>query len=205
MAKTAFKYKVPKLLLYCRLVFVFIILLMTFFPVKYGHSMVLGLIYVGVLSDIFDGIIARKLNVSNETLRVLDTLFDLLFYASIVLYIFKNNPKIFSENLFLIFIIIGLESMMYAVSLFRFKKFPSPHALLSKFWGLYLICEFTLILLGIQGIHFTIALFAGILVHTDRLLIYLIVKSWHHDVPSCFHALKLRQGKSIRRIKLFNG
>lgn len=205
MVNTAFKYKIPELLLYSRLSIVFVIIVLTFFPIKNTDALILGLIYLGVISDIFDGIIARKLNVSNEKLRVLDTLFDLIFYASIISYIFKNKPHLLFNNQFLIFTIIGIECMMYAVSLLRFKKFPSPHALLSKFWGLYLIFEFTLILLEIQGIHFKVALFAGIFVHTDRLLIYMIIKSWHHDVPSSFHAYKLRKGQPIKRFKLFNG
>ena len=70
---------------------------------SYPKLSISGSDYFGVISDIFDGIIARKLNVSNEKLRVLDTLFDLIFYASIISYIFKNKPHLLFNNQFLIF------------------------------------------------------------------------------------------------------
>jgi len=161
--------------------------------------------YAGIISDLFDGIIARKLNVSTENFRVLDTVFDLLFYFSILLYILKINEKVLSENVKLISIIIILESLMYFISLARFRKLPSPHAILSKFWGIYMIIEFTLLIVGVTGNHFTVALVIGTIVHFDRVLIYIFIRQWDHDIPSCYHAFQLRQGKTIIRKKIFNG
>ncbi len=94
---------------------------------------------------------------------------------------------------------------MYLISLARFGKLPSPHAIMSKFWGIYIVIEFTLLLIGIKGDHFTIALCIGILVHFDRVLIYSLLRQWDHDIPSAYHALILRQGIPIKRRKIFNG
>ena len=178
---------------------------LTIHPIPDAHAIVLILMYTGILADIFDGIIARMLGISTEDLRLKDTLIDLLFYVSILLYINSINPVIISDNIQLLSCIIFLECTMYSVSLIRFRKIPSPHAVLSKFWGLYLVTEFTLIILGINGTHFTLALSIGIPVHVDRLLIYLIIKKWDHDIPSSYHAFLLRQGKPIVRLKIFNG
>jgi CDP-diacylglycerol--glycerol-3-phosphate 3-phosphatidyltransferase len=161
--------------------------------------------YAGIIGDIFDGIIARKLNLSTERFRLLDTIFDLLFYLSLLFFIISTNRLPIIDNIQFILCILTLESLMYLVSWIRFGKFPSPHAIMSKFWGLYLIIEFTLLIIGVQGNHFTIALFIGIIVHLDRLLIYILLKQWDHDIPSSYHALLLRQGKAIKRQKLFNG
>jgi CDP-diacylglycerol--glycerol-3-phosphate 3-phosphatidyltransferase len=161
--------------------------------------------YTGIITDIFDGIIARKLNVSTEKFRLLDTIFDLIFYFSILFFISKINPFALSKNLLLIVIILILESLMYIISLTRFRKLPSPHAILSKFWGLYLIIEFSLLIIGVSGYHFTIALLVGTIVHIDRVLIYICLRQWDHDIPSCYHAIQLRQGKTISRKKIFNG
>ncbi len=95
--------------------------------------------------------------------------------------------------------------MMYLVSLARFGKLPSPHAILSKFWGIYLVVEFSLLILGVNGSHFMFALYIGIFVHLDRVLIYILLREWDHDIPSSYHALLIRNGKSIHRNKLFNG
>lgn len=199
------KIYIPKILLYSRLVFVLVISYLTLFRTTNSEWIVLTLMYAGIISDIFDGIIARKLNVSTENFRVLDTFFDLLFYFSILLYIFKINEKVLSENVVLISTIIILESLMYLISLARFRKRPSPHAILSKFWGIYLIIEFTLLIVGVTGVHFTFALVIGTIVHLDRVLIYTFIRQWDHDIPSCYHAFQLRQGKEIIRKKIFNG
>lgn len=161
--------------------------------------------YLGILADVFDGIIARKLNISTENFRLLDTIFDLLFYLSILIFILSINRQAITDNLQLILIILTLEGFMYFISLARFGKLPSPHAIMSKFWGIYIVIEFTLLILGVKGNHFTIALFFGLMVHTDRLLIYCLLRSWDHDIPSAYHTLLLRQGKPIKRNKMFNG
>lgn len=197
--------KIPIILLYSRLLFVFIIITLTHLQPDYTRSMVLTLMYAGILTDIFDGIIARKLKVSTKEFRLLDTLFDLLFYFSIFYYLTHANPESLRENAGLVGCVLGLEFMMYAVSVIRFGKLPSPHAVLSKFWGLYLIVEFSLLILAVPGTHFTIALLVGLFVHLDRVLIYVLLKSWDHDIPSSYHALMMRQGKPIRRMKIFNG
>jgi phosphatidylglycerophosphate synthase len=161
--------------------------------------------YAGIISDVFDGIIARKLNLSTQNLRLFDTGVDLFFYMALLVYINSLHPQIIPDNFAFVLIILSLEGVMYAISLLRFQKFPSPHAILSKFWGIYLVIEFTLLLLGISGIHFRIALLFGLVAHIDRVLIYALLPRWEHDIPSAYHALLLRQGKTIRRRKLFNG
>ena len=161
--------------------------------------------YYGILSDVFDGIIARKLKVSTDSFRIADTIIDLLFYLSILGFIWCNFPASIVDNLFFIAGIFGLELLMYLTCFFRFSKLPSPHAILSKFWGIYIVVEFTLILLNISGFHFRMALILGLIVHLDRLLIYILLPKWEHDIPSSYHSLLIRRGKPIKRRKLFNG
>lgn len=199
------KKHIPTILLYSRLAFFFILVGLIVFEPANSDRLVLILLYLGIFTDIFDGIIARKLNLSNERFRMLDTVFDLLFYLSVLYYIFSTQYLIIMNNQYLIAIILALEASMYFISLARFRKLPSPHAIMSKFWGLYIVIEFTLILLGIKGNHFTLALYAGIAAHTDRVLIYILLPHWDLDIPSSYHALLIRQGKPIKKNKLFNG
>lgn len=199
------KVSIPNILLYSRLGFTIIILLFSFIEILYEKSLVLCLMYLGIFSDIFDGIIARKQNTSSKKFRITDTAIDLVFYLSIAYFIFSFNPTIITKNIKLIAGILSLEALMYIISFVRFRQFPSPHDILSKFWAIYLLVEFTLILLGFDGVHFTVALSFGLLVHAQRVLIYIILKRWEHDIPSVYHAILLRKGIKIRRIKLFNG
>ncbi|MBA4852256.1 CDP-alcohol phosphatidyltransferase family protein [Emticicia sp. BO119] len=196
---------IPTILLYSRLVFTLVIILLSFVHVPYSNIIVLSLMHLGVISDIFDGIIARKLNISTQDFRVQDTLFDLSFYLSIVYFIYQFKPDVIADNIILISGILTLEASMYLISLIRFQKLPSPHDIGSKFWALYLLVEFSLLLLKQSGIHFTIALSIGLLVHFNRVLIYILLKKWDHDIPTAYHAVLLRKGLPIKRFKLFNG
>ena len=199
------KVNIPKILLYSRLGFAIIIILFSFIGIPFKKNIILCLMYFGVLSDIFDGIIARKQNTSSKEFRITDTAIDLVFYLSLAYFIYSFNPSIITKNIKLIAGILSLESLMYLISLVRFRQFPSPHDIMSKFWAIYLLIEFTLLLLGLDGIHFTIALRVGLIVHAQRVLIYVILKHWEHDIPSLYHAFLLRKGIKIKRMKLFNG
>lgn len=196
---------IPHLLLYSRLALALFIFLFTYFSPSEYPIFILVLMYYGILSDIFDGIIARRLGISTKNFRQLDTIFDLLFFFSIFYYISVHTPNFFEDYGTSISIILVLEAGMYLISLLRFKKAPSPHSIPSKFWGILLIIEFSLLILKVPGNHFQFALIYGMLVHLDRVLIYALLKKWDHDVPSSYHAYLLRKGIPITRKKLFNG
>jgi phosphatidylserine synthase len=195
----------PKILLYSRLVSAIYIIFLGLNPSVNNSWQVILLMYTGIIGDIFDGIIARKLEISTASFRLLDTLFDLGLYLSIFFYIFNYAPSALNASIKLVLTILTIELGMYLVSWFKFNKLPSPHAIASKFWGIYLVIEFTLLLLNIPGNHFKIALFIGTLVHLDRLLIYIFLQKWDHDIPSSYHAYQIKQGKTLTRNKLFNG
>lgn len=196
---------IPHILLYSRLVIAGAMFVMALFLEIQSATAVLVLMYIGMLSDVFDGILARKYGASTTQLRVQDTAIDLVFYLSIVYFAFTSNPDYILKNKILLLLIAALELLMYLTSLIRFKRLPSPHAILSKFWGIYIVIELTLILLKIDGVHFTIALFVGIIAHADRVFIYMLLPEWDHDIPTCYHAYLLRKGIEIKRLKLFNG
>jgi CDP-diacylglycerol--glycerol-3-phosphate 3-phosphatidyltransferase len=54
-------------------------------------------------------------------------------------------------------------------------------------------------------ILFNICLYLGIVTRLEIISIFLIIKNWTNDVPSVYHAVLIRKGKSIKRHKLFNG
>lgn len=164
------------------------------------------MMYLGLLSDIFDGIIARNLNVSSEKLRRLDSQVDIVFWLAIGLASWILHPEIIRHYGVYIVLLLCTEALCYAVSFIKFKKETCTHAWLSKLWGLSLIVAFTSIL-GFDrgGVAMTICLVLGFLSHLDVILITLILPKWTHDVPSTYHAIKIRKGKEIKRFKMFNG
>ena len=157
-------------------------------------------------ADIFDGIIARKVGVSSEKLRRLDSQTDLIFWLSIGIITYFLFPNLIIENRNPIIVIFVMEAMCYFISFFKFGKETCTHAFLAKLWGLSLLAAFTS-LLGFQyaGIPFYIAIILGLISHIDRILITLILPEWQHDIPSSYHAWLIRKGKNIKRNSLLNG
>ncbi len=88
--------------------------------------------FLGLLSDIFDGIIARKYGVSSVRLRRMDSQVDLVFWLAIGFSCYLLNPEIIKEHKIGIISIFVMEAMCYLISFLRFKKETCTHAFLSK-------------------------------------------------------------------------
>lgn len=167
--------------------------------------LVLILMYFGLISDIFDGIIARNIGVQTATMRRLDSQVDMLFWVTIGVYSYWIHPEIINEHIGLVRSVLAMEVLCYVINFIKFGKESAFHPLLSKTWGLCLLAAFTGIIgFGYGGITFKLAVFLGVISHFDRMLISLFLPKWTHDVPSCYHAWQIRKGKSIKRHKLFN-
>lgn len=164
------------------------------------------LLFLGILSDIFDGIIARKAGVSTERLRRMDSQIDVVFWLCTGWCAWLLNPEIIIHNRYAIITVFAMEGLTYVFSFLKFGKETCTHALLSKFWGITLFTAFvSMIEFGHGGIPLALAIIFGVISHIDVYLIILLLPKWTHDVPSAWHAWQIRQGKSIKRNKMFNG
>jgi len=164
------------------------------------------LLFLGILSDIFDGIIARKAGVSTERLRRMDSQIDVVFWLCTGWCAWLLNPEIIIHNRYAIITVFAMEGLTYVFSFLKFGKETCTHALLSKFWGITLFTAFvSMIGFGHGGIPLALAIIFGVISHIDVYLIILLLPKWTHDVPSAWHAWQIRQGKSIKRNKMFNG
>lgn len=164
------------------------------------------LLLLGLFSDVFDGIIARKMGVSTEKLRRMDSQTDLVFWICVGYCSWILNPEILLHNKYSITLILVMELMTYIFSIAKFRKETCTHALLSKLWGITLLGAFVGIIgFGYSGITFAMAIIFGIIGHLDVFLIIYFLPKWTHDVPSCYHAYLIKKGVKIRKNKWFNG
>jgi CDP-diacylglycerol--glycerol-3-phosphate 3-phosphatidyltransferase len=161
---------------------------------------------LGILSDLLDGIIARKTGTSSEKLRRADSQTDLVFWICVGWCSWLLNPEIIIQHRYAIITIFVMEGLTYVFSFARFGKETCTHAILSKFWCLTLFIAFISIIgFGYAGIPFYITFIVGIIAHIDVYLIIFLLPKWMHDVPSSWHALQIRRGKAIKRNDLLNG
>lgn len=197
---------IPQALILFRLLLAPTILALAWFIGESSKPYILTLMYLGLISDILDGIVARKQNLSSAKLRRMDSQTDMVFWLSIGFATWFLYPDLISANAAAIWTILGMEVACYAISILKFKRETCTHALLSKLWGLSLLVAFTsLIGFNHAGIPFTVAIVLGLVSHVDRILITLIIPKWTHDIPSAYHAYLIRKGIDFKRNDWLNG
>ncbi|KMQ67862.1 CDP-alcohol phosphatidyltransferase [Chryseobacterium sp. FH2] len=196
---------IPYLLVATRFIFAPIILSLAYFKGEESRFLILILMYIGLFTDIFDGIIARKAGGSSEKLRRLDSQTDLVFWLSLGFASYLLNPELIKDEWEGILLIFVMEALCYIVSIWKFGKETCTHAFLAKMWGLSLLIAFTY-LIGFQeaGWAFYLAVGLGFISHIDVILIVLLLPKWQFDVPSCYHAWKIRNGKRHKKSIFFN-
>jgi len=198
--------KIPIALIYLRLILGFIVLYLSYIKIEHYNYIAILLITIGLLSDIFDGILARKLNVSTKLLRRLDSSIDQIFFICVIVATYLQYPLFFKENWIWLILLISSEVLTYVVSFIKFKKEIATHSIGAKIWTLFLFT--TLVEITYSGnsvVLFQLCFWIGIITRLEIIAIILILKKWTNDVPSIFAAIRLRKGKEIRRNKLFNG
>ncbi|MNI58085.1 hypothetical protein D3C73_1131800 [compost metagenome] len=159
-----------------------------------------------MLTDVFDGIIARKLNISSEKLRRLDSSIDQVFFISVAVATYIQCPDFFKSNLAKLIVLGAFELSTYVLSYIKFKKEIATHSIGAKIWTLILFATLVEIIVHCESVVlFELCLWIGLATRLEILAIVFTLKKWTNDVPSIYHAVKLRQGKEIRRNKLFNG
>lgn len=92
----------PTLLILLRFLVAPIIVSLAYFYGEKSRLIIIILMYLGLISDILDGIIARKQGISSEKLRRLDSQTDMIFWLSIGISTYILFPKLIQENQFAI-------------------------------------------------------------------------------------------------------
>jgi phosphatidylglycerophosphate synthase len=150
----------------------------------------LPILVVGTLSDIFDGVLARKFGVATPALRRYDSITDIIYYLFILAVAWHLCQPVIVGNLWLIALILLSEAAVISTCLIRFGKFPAAHSFLAKFYGLCLLGAFIGLLVFNAGSWIIVGLaVVALTANLEILAMHLIAKTAPVDVP-CLFALK---------------
>lgn len=198
--------KLPVALIYARLLLGLTILFLSVIDSSNFIYSSITLLTIGLLTDIFDGIIARQLKVSTQQLRRLDSSIDQVFFISVAVATYLQRPEFFESHAFHLIILIASECLIYLVSFIRFRKEIATHTLGAKLWTLLLFATLIeIIVIGSSESVFYCCFWIGVITRFEIIAIQFILKEWTTDVPTFYHAIQLRNGRLIKRNKLFNG
>lgn len=149
---------------------------------------------VAFLSDIFDGVLARRFGVATANLRRLDSAADSFFYIACVFAVWHLHPSIIREHFLSLGILATLEITRYAFDLVKFKQEASYHMWSSKLWGIALFTGFfSLLVFGLTGLAVTCAIWIGVFADLEGLAISILLARPEVDVPTFVHALRMRR------------
>lgn len=197
---------IPYLLIGFRLLLGPVMIALTYNYGSTARIFLMILLLLGILSDIFDGIVARAQNMSTATMRRIDSQVDVVFWLCSGWCAWLLSPDIIKANKYAIITVFVMEALTYVFSILKFGKETCTHALLSKLWGITLFVALSSVIgFDYGGVPLALAIVFGIISHIDVYLIILFLPRWTHDVPSAWHAWQIRQGRGIKRNKLFNG
>jgi len=154
---------------------------------------------VGFLSDVFDGVVARHHGVATPGLRRLDSTVDTVFYLAIAYAVFRLHPAPVRALAWPIGIVLAGEALNYVAAYLVFKRGAGYHAWSAKVWGALLFAALLVLLASGSSALLPLALVAGIIAQADTLAITLVLPDWQSDVPSAWHAVRMRRDLRRRR------
>ena len=151
---------------------------------------------LAIASDIFDGIIARRLGASTPQLRQADSWADITLFLVVALSTWWVHPDVILAFRVPLLIALGAQLSLFGLSLAKFQKMPSFHTYTAKAWGLALLIA----TISLFGFGVAAPLWGAIvlcLINTvEEILMTLMLDEWHCDVLSIFHAQAIREQSS---------
>ncbi len=146
-----------------------------------------AILVTALLSDIYDGVLARRWGVATEFLRRYDSLTDLFYYGCILWSTWHVARAAIEPHLGIIGVLIAMELACIVVCLLRFGKMPATHSYGAKLYGLALFTAF-FCLLVLRSAPWVVPVTVGIglLADSEILLILCLARKPPVDVKSVF-------------------
>lgn len=161
-----------------------------------------AMVITGLLSDIFDGVLARRWNCASAAVRLFDSMADIVFYLGCAAALWIREPHLMRSLLLPIAVLLGLEALKFAFVMLKFGKPTSYHSYLAKTWGLVLammvVMSFTTHMAALRTVWW-IALTLGVLSCLEGLAMSVILPEWRHDLKTLWRALEVRRQILLER------
>jgi phosphatidylglycerophosphate synthase len=145
------------------------------------------------LSDVFDGVLARRLGVASIALRRADTWADIVLYVAVLASAWLARREALLALGWPLAVLLGSTIASWAVDLMKYRQLSSYHPWSAKAWGITL----ALAVVALFGWQFTgwpmrLMVVVGVASNLECIAMTLVLPRWTHDVPSLVHALHVR-------------
>ena len=153
-----------------------------------------AMIAAGFLSDIYDGVLARRWGTATAALRIADSSADTVFYVGVLVAVVERHWPVIHARLGLLVVLLGLEATRVVFDWVKFGRMASYHSYASKAWSALLALATVALLCFNRGFWLTtVAIAWGILCDLEGLAMSAVLPRWTHDVKNLRRALRIRQ------------
>jgi CDP-diacylglycerol--glycerol-3-phosphate 3-phosphatidyltransferase len=147
---------------------------------------------VGFLSDVLDGVVARRMGLATAALRYADTLVDTVFYIAAAVALRISVPAVFDGAAVPLLLLIAVHVSRTTVELAKYGRIASYHMWSSKLLGVLIMTTMTMVFAtGHPNALVAITLWVAVANELEGFVASVILATWTADVPSALHACRL--------------
>jgi phosphatidylglycerophosphate synthase len=151
-----------------------------------------AVLVAALLSDILDGVIARRLGTATPGLRYSDTIVDTVFYAAAATALRIAAPGAFDGTGLLLTAFVTIHVSRATFEVTKYGRMASYHMWSAKALGLLLAAALTYgFVTARPSIILTCALWVGIGNQLEGFAASALLATWRSDVPSIIHAVRV--------------
>lgn len=160
-----------------------------------GYTTLFVTVFVlAVLSDIVDGMVARKLEIVTATLREADSRADLCLYLCVIAAIWHVHPDVLVAFRVPLAFAVASQCLQWFTGLIKYGRLASYHSYSAKLWGISLaIATVSLFAYDYAGIPFLATLVIGTLHNLEEVAMTSILPDWTFDVKTLQDAWQIRR------------
>ena len=155
-----------------------------------------AMVAAALLSDIYDGVLARRWRCDTAALRLFDSMADTIFYLCTGIALWIAHPEAMRPIAPIIVALVAAELLRFGFDFVKFGKPGSYHSWMAKSWGLVLAATVMLTFATRFGHAWLgLALLMGIACNLENLAMSLILSQWTRDVLTLRMAWQIRQAR----------
>lgn len=154
-----------------------------------------GVLVAAFLSDVFDGVIARRRGMATPELRLADTIVDTVFYVATAIALKISVPGAYRGLWLPLVLLIVVHVSRATFELTKYGRIASYHMWSARFLGVLLVVAFGYAFAtGRPTPLLACAMWVAIANEIEGFAASAILPAWTSDVPSLVHAYKWRVG-----------
>ena len=153
-----------------------------------------GFVVAALVSDIFDGVLARRWGCDTAGVRLFDSMADTVFLFMHGVALWVSQPQLWRSNGWLLAALLGMEAVRFGFDFAKFGKPASYHSYLAKAWGLVMaVAVVSAFAMHRGSVLVPVALGLGILCDMEGLAMSVMMPVWKRDVKTLGAAWRIRK------------